>query len=221
MAEPHLTRHRTRRDRRGLVLLLHGGAEANLEPVGDRSLPWVRSRVMMAQVQRPLLAAGLDVWLLRYRYVGWNVGAEDAPTPVTDARWALDQVRAELGHLPVVLLGHSMGARTAVTVADDPDVHGVVGLAPWFPPGQPVAPLAGKRLVAAHGHADRVTDLGATRAFVGRAESVAASARFVDMGNLDHYMVKGLSRWNRVAREQTLAMFELARSADWSSPEQV
>jgi alpha-beta hydrolase superfamily lysophospholipase len=208
MPEPHLTRSASRRSPRGLVLMLHGGAEANLEPVGDRSLPWIRSRLMMAQLRRPLHAAGLDVWLLRYRLVGWNDGHADLPSPVEDARWALDQVRAEHGHLPVVILGHSMGARTATTVADDPDVLGVVGVAPWFPPGHPPEPLKGKHLVAAHGRADRVTNFGATKQFVRRAEPFAASADFVDMGDLDHYMVKGFRQWNRVARDSTVAVFD-------------
>lgn len=204
---PHLTRSASGRSPRGLVLMLHGGAETNVEPVGERSRPWIRSRVMMAQVRRTFHAAGLDVWLLRYRFVGWNAGRAAEPSPVEDARWALDQVRAQHGHLPVVLLGHSMGARTSVTVADDPDVHGVVGVAPWFPPGHPVAPLTGKRLVAAHGRADRITNFGATKEFVRRAGPVAASAEFVDMGDLDHYMIRGLRRWNRVARDSTVAMF--------------
>ena len=38
--------------------------------------------------------------------------------------------------MPVVLLGHSMGGRTAVAVADDPSVVGVVALAPWLPAGR-------------------------------------------------------------------------------------
>ena len=188
--------------------MLHGGAETNLEPVDQRSLPWVRSRVMMAQLRRSFHRAGLDVWLLRYRVVGWNHGHAEHPSPVQDARWALDQVRTDHQDLPVVLLGHSMGARTAVTVADDPNVHGVVGVAPWFPPGHPVEPLTGKHLVAAHGRADRTTNFGATKDFVRRAAPVAASVEFVDMGELDHYMLKGLRQWNRVAGDRTVAMFE-------------
>jgi pimeloyl-ACP methyl ester carboxylesterase len=187
--------------------MLHGGAEANLDPVGERSGPWLRSRAMMAQLRRPFHAAGLDVWLLRYRFVGWNAGHAAEPSPVEDARWALDQVRRQLGPLPVVLLGHSMGARTATSVADEAAVRGVVGVAPWLPPGHPVSALAGKHLVAAHGRADRVTNFGATREFVRRAEPVASSAEFVDMGELDHYMLKGFWRWNRIARERTLGMF--------------
>lgn len=208
MHQPHLTRSASGRSPRGVVLMLHGGAEHNLEPVGERSLPWVRSRVMMAQLRRPFHKAGLDVWLLRYTVTGWNHGHAELPSPVPDARWALDQVREQHGSLPVVVLGHSMGARTGVTVADDPDIVGVVGVAPWFPPGQPIEPLAGKRLIAAHGRADKVTNFGATEQFVRRARAVASSAELVDMGDLDHYMVRGFPRWNRVAREQTLRMFD-------------
>ena len=206
--EPHLTRSASGRNPRGLVLMLHGGAETNLDPVDRRSLPWVRSRLMMGQLRRPFHSAGLDVWLLRYRVVGWNHGHAEHPSPVQDALWALDEVRAAHGPLPVVLLGHSMGARTASAVADDENVHGVVGVAPWFPPGHPVEPLKGKHLVAAHGRADRVTNFGATKQFVRRAEPLAASSSFVDMGDLDHYMVKGFRQWNAVAREQTVAMFD-------------
>jgi alpha-beta hydrolase superfamily lysophospholipase len=160
----------------------------------------------MRQLRRAFHKAGVDVWLLRYRFTGWNPGRETAPSPVADARWALDQVRARYGALPVVLLGHSMGARTAVAVADDRDVLGVVGLAPWLPPGEPVEPLRGKRLVAAHGRRDRVTSFTETAAFVRRAEEVACSAELVDMGGLDHALIRGMGAWNALARERTLSM---------------
>lgn len=207
MSEPQLTRS-TVRSPRGLVLMLHGGAEDDLTPVGNRSRPWQRSRLMMLQLQRSFHRAGLDVWLLRYRFTGWNHGHAEFPSPVPDARWALDQVREAHGTLPVVLLGHSMGARTAATVADDDNVRGVVGLAPWFPVGEPVEPLRGKRLVAVHGRADRVTAFAATREFVRRSQGVAASAELVDLGDLGHYMLRGIGRWNEQARERTLSLVD-------------
>ena len=122
------------------------------------------------------------------------------------ARWALDRMRADLGDLPVVLVGHSMGGRTAISVADDPRVVGVVGLAPWIAEDTPTAPLTGKHLVAAHGRADRITSFGATRAFTERAARVAASARFLDMGPLGHYLLRGHQRWRRIAADESLGM---------------
>jgi predicted esterase len=211
--QPQLTRRSSGRDPRGLVLMMHGGAEHDLDPVTGLSRPWLRSRVMMAQLGGAFRRAGLDLWLLRFGVVGWNHGHAEHPSPVPDARWALDRARERYGGLPVVLLGHSMGARTAVAVADDPQVAGVVGLAPWLPPGEPVEPLAGKHLVAAHGRADRITSYAATEAFVRRAQRVAASAALIDMGDLDHYLVRGLRRWNAVARTQTLTLLAGDRTA--------
>ncbi len=106
-------------------------------------------------------------------------------------------MRRELGDVPVCLLGHSMGARTAVHVADDPSVRGVVALAPWLPPGESVAALRGKQLYAAHGSRDRITSARATQAFVRRAAQVAEVAEFRDMGPLGHYLLRGRAGMER------------------------
>jgi predicted alpha/beta-hydrolase family hydrolase len=188
----------------GVVLMLHGGQATSHEPVDDRSASWRRSRWMQRQIATRTHDEGSAVWLLRYSRRGWNAGVGPHPSPVPDARWALDEVRRRLGSLPVVLLGHSMGARTAVAVADDPQVTGVVALAPWFPSGEPVGPLAGRRLAAAHGRADRITSFRATAEFVRRAEEVAASAELIDMGPVGHYMFRRLRTWNDVAANRSL-----------------
>jgi pimeloyl-ACP methyl ester carboxylesterase len=148
--------------------------------------------------------AGVSTWLLRYRHRGWNGGSG----PIADARWALEEVRRELGDLPVVLLGHSMGARTAVHVADDPSVVGVVGLAPWFPPGEGVSALAGKRLIAAHGRRDRITSYAATARYVERVRATGALASLHDMGPVGHYMLKQPATWNTVAVQGALALLD-------------
>ena len=149
--------------------------------------------------------AGVSTWLLRYRHRGWNGGAG----PVADARAALAEVRRELGDLPVVLLGHSMGARTAVHVAGTPGVLGVVALAPWFPADEPVRGLTGRHLLAAHGRRDHITSARATRAFVERARAVASSAAFHDMGPVGHYMLKRVPAWNDLAVTASLALLPL------------
>ena len=145
--------------------MLHGGKADGLAPVDDGSASWRRSRWMMDHVHGRMNRAGVSVWLLRYSIRGWNARVASPPSPVPDARWALDEVRRELGDVPVVLLGHSMGGRTAVAVADDPSVVGVVALAPWLPPDEPNAGLAGKPFAAAHGRSDKITSFRQTRAF--------------------------------------------------------
>ena len=90
---------------RGLVLMLHGGRAEGLAPVDDGSASWRRSRWMMDHIHRRLNRAGVSVWLLRYSTRGWNARVASPPSPVPDARWALDEVRLEHGDVPVVLLG--------------------------------------------------------------------------------------------------------------------
>jgi pimeloyl-ACP methyl ester carboxylesterase len=187
-----------------VVLMLHGGTQHSLEPVDGRSASWRRSRLMMSVLAGPANRAGVSMWLLRYRHRGWNDRVATPPSPVPDARWALDQVARELGPVPVVLLGHSMGARTGVAVASHPRVTGVVALAPWLPADEPVEPLTGRHLAAAHGSADRITSLSQTEAFVRRAASVAASTELRDMGAVGHYMLRRVREWNRFALSRSL-----------------
>lgn len=187
------------RSPRGIVLALHGGKQASRQQVDGRSASWKRMAALQRSVAPDLHAAGVSTWLLRYAVRGWNGGA-----PVTDARWALDRVRAELGDVPVVLLGHSMGARTAAYVADDPAVVGVVALAPWWQPDDPVGALRGRRVAAAHGRSDKITSARMTRAFLARAEPLAASVEFADMGRVGHYMLRRVPAWNAFAASRCL-----------------
>lgn len=196
---PSLTRHDVT-DPRAVVLVLHGGRPTSQQLVDGRSASWQRMAVMQRSLRPAWRDAAVSSWLLRYRHRGWNGGH----TPVDDARWALEEVRRELGDVPVVLLGHSMGGRVAVHVADDPSVTGVVALAPWWQPSDPVQSLHGRTLVAAHARADRITSFRATAAFVDRAAAAGVDTRLVDMGMLGHYMLAGARRWNDVARDLVL-----------------
>ena len=146
-AEPHWTRYDASVRPQALILMLHGGKDRSQDVVDSRSLSWRRSASMQRDIARRAQQAGASVWLLRFTRRGWNGGADR----IADARTALDDVRRRLGDVPVVLLGHSMGGRTTVHVADDPNVRGVVALAPWLPSGESVGALRGKSLYAAHG----------------------------------------------------------------------
>ncbi|MFC5728170.1 MULTISPECIES: alpha/beta hydrolase [Nocardioides] len=182
---------------RAVVLVLHGGAEQDDQPVDGRSLSWRRGRQLARDIAPPLAGDGIGVVLLRYRMRGWNVASDGMPAPVADARWALDELARRHGR-PVALVGHSMGARTAVAVAAHASVHGVVALAPWFPRGEPVEPLRAKALRAAHGRRDHVTSAGATRQYVERAHGVC-DATFTDMGDVGHYLLRRVAAWNAIA----------------------
>lgn len=202
MPTPGLSRYDVAGAPRAAVLMLHGGRPSSTRPVDGLSASW---RVMLAlqrAVAQPAHDRGVSVWALRYRFRGWNGGGP----PVEDAHWALDGLRKELGEVPVVLLGHSMGGRVSVHAAAHPSVVGVVALAPWFTDQTPVAGLAGKHLVAAHGTHDRITSYALTRALVDRAEGVARSARFVDMGPLGHYLIRGRRHWSQLAATEALRL---------------
>lgn len=202
MTEPLLTRSDAPGSPRAVILMFHGGKDRSREPVGGRSASWLRSGAMQRAIAPAAHREGISVWLLRYAQRGWNGGHDR----IADARWALEQVRAEHPDLPVTLLGHSMGGRVAVHVADDPQVQGVVGLAPWLPAGESIKALAGRHLLAAHGRRDRITSFKATAAYVERARTVAESAELRDMGPLGHYMLKGTADWNDVALSASLGV---------------
>ena len=186
---------------RAVALVLHGGKQSSRQPVDGRSASWKRMAAMQRSITPDLHAAGVSTWLLRYSVRGWNDGA-----PIADARWALDQVRAEVGDVPVVLLGHSMGGRTAAYVADDPSVVGVVAVAPWWQADDPVSTLRGRRVAAAHGRTDKITSARMTRSYLERAAGVASTTEFHDMGRVGHYMFRRVPTWNDFATTRCLGL---------------
>ena len=200
MTDPLLTKYDAPGAPRAMMLLLHGGKPRSHQAIDGRSASWRRALWLQRDIAPRAHEAGVGLWLLRYRERGWNGGTDRA----ADARWALDELRAAHGDVPVVLLGHSMGARLAVHVADDPSVRGVVGLAPWWSSEDPVSTLAGRTLRAAHGRRDRITSFRETTRYVDRARAVADGAELRDMGALGHYMLTGARRWHDVALESSL-----------------
>jgi alpha-beta hydrolase superfamily lysophospholipase len=179
----------------GSVLVLHGGQEVSRAPVTPRQLPVLRMVPIAAAVHRRVARLGVQVVSLQFAVRGWN--GEEA-SPVADARWALDRIRERAGG-PVVVIGHSMGGRTAMRVGGEPDVRGVVGLAPWLPPGEPVQQLAGRRILIGHGTLDRITSPIDSQRFLQRARDVAESVEYVPVPGEGHALLLRAGTWNRLA----------------------
>src|SRR6201999_3081874 len=111
-----------------VALVLHGGRSNSTEPVPRTASAALRMIPFARSLSRAGASDGLAVARLRYRQRGWNGSAQP---PVQDASWALARLRERFPDRPIALIGHSMGGRTAMYVADDPAVRCVVGLAPW------------------------------------------------------------------------------------------
>jgi dienelactone hydrolase len=122
------------------VVAVNGGRAAAVEGTWSASLEWLVDRLSPRFPQ-------LRFAEVRYRIKSWN----QFDSCIADARAALEQVDAE----QIVLLGFSMGGAVAISVADDPRVVGVLGLAPWIPDRLSLEPLRGRRLDILHGSLDR------------------------------------------------------------------
>jgi dienelactone hydrolase len=146
---------------------------------------------------------GLTVWQVRYRYRGWNA---DAMSPVSDTMCALAAVQARHGDVPIVLVGHSMGGRTALRVAGEQSVRGVVALAPWLPDGEPVDQLVDRQLLIAHGNLDRVTSPRSSQRYAERARAVANRVDYVTVRGDGHAMLARARLWHRLASEFTVRL---------------
>jgi alpha-beta hydrolase superfamily lysophospholipase len=203
MVDPSLSRFGARRNVRAAVLVLHGGQERSEEPVLRRHASWARMWLVAQAIRRKAAGNGVAVWLLRNQVRGWNASAGGEPAPVRDARWAMDQLRATHPGVPVVLLGHSMGGRTANHAADDEDVVGVVALAPWLPRGEPVRT---KPLLVLHGTADTWTSPAGSRMHAERVRAAGGDAAWLPVEGAGHSMVTSMRRWHRFARDCSLGL---------------
>jgi predicted esterase len=186
---------------RAVALFCHGGTAASLEPPRERALSLVRMRAIEQFVADAGAGVGLTTCLLRYRVAGWNGDAADAHA---DARRSLARIRAEHGDVPVVLVGHSMGGRAVLRAGGEEQVAAVCALAPWTPPGEPVAHLRGRTVAILHGRGDRWVPAALSADFAVRAQQAGARvARFTVAGG--HSMIRRALVWHTFVRDVVLA----------------
>ncbi|WP_370291627.1 alpha/beta hydrolase [Nocardioides sp.] len=211
---------------RGVVLLLHGGGEGEVDmAVAGKYAAYVRMVSLHRWVRGALARHGVSSWVLRNRYVDWGARppglVDDEPPSVTDAREAIARIRAVHPGRSIVLLGHSMGGRSGLRAADEPGVVGLVGLEPWLPVEESPAPLAGRHVALAASPHDPEVPLATVRAFALRAEAEAASVHVRRIGwNLGplnraagHGMTTALRSWHRFATIQSVRMVDRAEAA--------
>ena len=179
----------------GVVLLAHGGKEASYRPPRRHGGPVLRVRAIARAVAQRLAGHGIAVHTLSFRYQGWH-GEERAP--VADVRWAAGLLARRYGDVPLVLAGHSLGGRAVVHAADTPGVAGVLGLAPWLPPAEPTAQLAGRRLLLAHGTRDRITPPRSSFEYALRARADGHRVARVVLPGSGHTLLARARDWNRL-----------------------
>ncbi|MFG2340923.1 alpha/beta hydrolase [Streptomyces yangpuensis] len=199
--------HRLSQGASAAVLLLHGGRADALRPPTRLNLPGLRMRPFATALTRATPHPDVLVAHVRYRHRGWNGRHAH---PVTDTRRALDELRAVAGPVPVVLVGHSMGGRAALRAADDPQVRGVVALAPWCPPDEPTSHLRARAVVALHDENDRITRAADTWSYLTRARKAEARVHGVRMPRGGHAMIGDAGLWHRITVGATAALLGLA-----------
>jgi alpha-beta hydrolase superfamily lysophospholipase len=178
------------------VLVVHGGRSISKAPVRAWHGAVLRLRPIARAIARR--DRGLAVYRLQLAGRGWNGAGVDA---IRDARWALESLRIRHPGVPIVLIGHSMGARTCMRIAGDPDVAGVVGLASWLPPDEPIRQLAGRPVRLIHGTRDRMVPEASTRPFVARALHAGVDLDQVILEDTGHAMLSRWNDWNELAAE--------------------
>ncbi len=122
------------------VVCVNGGQAREVEGTWSASIEW-----LVHHLAPKLPDLGLAE--VRYRVKSWK----RLESCVEDARAAVHEVGAPR----VALLGFSMGGAVSISIANEPKVAEVVGLAPWIPNELDVSTLRRKRLTVFHGALDR------------------------------------------------------------------
>ncbi|WP_168582484.1 alpha/beta hydrolase [Gephyromycinifex aptenodytis] len=195
LQRPELSLTRGPQPAAGLVVVLHGGPERGFAPTRRWSAPYLRMWPFGAAI-REASAERIAVIRVRHQHTGWNGGEE---TTLGEASLLLDEIAARAPWLPVGLLGHSLGGRTALRAAGHPAVRSVVALAPWVPEGESVEQLAGRAVLVVQGSRDLVCPVADTDAYVQRAREVGSDITYERLHGCGHLMIRRAEYWHSLA----------------------
>ena len=175
-----------------VALVLHGGKARSLRPASRRQLSAIRMTPFARALHRAGAPLGLAVWTLQYRDRGWN----DKGSQVHDAIWALDEVQRKHPGVPVFLVGHSLGGRTALAAGGHPAVRAITALAPWLPSTEAVEHLRGRPVLIAHGTRDKWVVPRGSLDFAIRARRAGVDVARVEVAGVGHAMLRRASLWH-------------------------
>lgn len=180
-----------------VAVVLHGGPELSMRKPVAADPGRVRMSPFAMELRKESAGTGLAVVQPQYAVRGWNGAAR---SPVAGVEELLDTLLSEYGHVPVALVGHSMGGRIAATLAVRPEVAVVVGLAPWWPDGEGRFLRVGQQVLVLHGRGDRVVDPQSSRQQIEEAVERGVDARWQSMPG-GHGMLREWSTWHRLTAE--------------------
>jgi pimeloyl-ACP methyl ester carboxylesterase len=192
-------------DVRAVVMVAHGGTSVSTRPTNAAQLAVLRMIPVAQAIRQAVRGSHVAVWRPRFAVRGWN---DAQASPVADLDRLMDGLAETMGQVPVILVGHSMGARAALRAGGHPLVTAVAALAPWLPPGEPVAQLAGRRILLAHATGDTVTRPADTWAYAQRARE-ASRVTAIEIRGSEHAMLRRASLWHQLAAEFTRAVLGL------------
>lgn len=186
---------RGRRPIEAVVVSLHGGPERGFSATSSWSPAYARL-VPFARAIRQLSDDRIAVVRVRHTQTGWNGGEQ---TTLGQARLLLAGIARRTPELPIGLLGHSLGGRTALAAAGHSQVSSVVGLAPWVTRHDAVQHLVDRDVLIVQGATDRVCPAKETREFVQRLLEAGGNVRYEELAGCGHGMIRRAGDWHDIA----------------------
>ena len=101
----------------------------------------------------------------------------------------------------IALVGHSMGGRAVLRVADDARVCGVLALAPWLPESDPLVELPDRVVVLAHGELDRITSPALTARYAGLLRAAGHQVAHLAAVGETHALLRRHGDWDELVRQ--------------------